>query len=253
MPATPRRRTRHAALAATLCASTALGVTACGPFSGGTRAEGPFGSLTGPQIANKAIAATKTADSLSLDVATKTADGPLKAHLTLDTEGRCAGTLTFGTTGTVELIKPDAKDAYLRFDEALLREQAEGEDAAVQEAVVKQLRGRWMKTPVTDPEAADSLELCDLKALLGQFETGVNLAVKGGETTVGGKKALMLTQALDEEKTTLYVATEGTPYLLKVVTAGGDEPGTVTFADYGEPVDAKAPPAEDVLDEKALG
>ncbi|MFE1234830.1 hypothetical protein [Streptomyces sp. NPDC059442] len=246
-------RTRRTVLAGALCAALALGVAACGPFSDKAEAKGPFGDLTGPQIANKAIAATKTADSLTLDLAAKTTDGPMKAHLSLDTRGRCAGNLTVGPTGTAELVKADDKDAYLRFDEAFLREQAKGEDAATQEAVLKELKGRWVKTPVTDPDAKDSLELCDLKALLGEFETGANLAVKGKETTVGGKKALMLTQALDAEKTTLYVATEGTPYLLKIVTAGGDEPGTIAFSDYGKPVDAKVPPAKDVLDEKALG
>lgn len=245
-------RSRRKPLAAALCAAAVLlSTAACGPFSDEAKATGPFGDLTGPQIANKAIAATKTADSVTLDLAIKTTDGPMKAYLATDTKGRCAGTLTVGPTGTAELIKPDAKDVYLRFDEAFLREQAKGESAETQEAMLKELRGRWMKSPVNDPETKDSLELCDLKALLAEFEEGLNLSVKGKETTVGGKKALMLTQALDTEKTTLYVATEGEPYILKIVTAGGEEPGSITFTDYDKPVVAKAPPAKDILDDKA--
>ncbi|MGW0468363.1 hypothetical protein ACWDX6_24340 [Streptomyces sp. NPDC003027] len=245
-----RPRIRRTALAAAFCAAVALGAAACGPFSDDPKAAGPFGELSGPQIADKAIAATKTADSLTLDLALKTTDGPIKAYLALDTQGKCAGTLTVGTTGTAELIKPDAKVVYLRFDEAFLREEAKGESAETREAMLKELKGRWVKTPVTDPEAKDSLELCDLKALLRDFEQGLDLSVKGEETTVGGKKALMLTQAFDKEKTTLYVATEGEPRILKIVTAGGEEPGTITFADYDKPVVAKAPPAKDVLDEQ---
>lgn len=244
------RTHRRAALVAALCAAVALGATACGPFSDDAKASGPFGDLTGPQIANKAIAATKKADSLTLDLAAKTTDGPMKAYLAMDTTGKCAGTLTVGTTGTAELVKADQKDVYLRFDEAFLRAQGEGEPAEVQEAILKELKGRWVKTPVTDPDAKDNLELCDLKALLADFEEGINFAVKGKETTVGGKKALTLTQKSGAETTTVYVATEGEPLILKVVAAGGEEPGTMTFTDYGKPVAAKVPAAKDVIDQK---
>ncbi|MEV4946631.1 hypothetical protein [Streptomyces sp. NPDC053755] len=249
MSATTHPRTRRTALAAALCAALALGAAACGPFSDAPEAAGPFGALTGPKIAAKAITATRTADSVTLDLAVKTTDGPMKAYLSVDTKAKCAGTLTVGPTGTAELVKADDKVAYLRFDEAFLREEAKSEPAEVQEAMLKELKGRWVKTPVTDPEAKDSLELCDLKALLADFEQGVDLSVKSGETTVGGRKALMLTQAFDKEKTTLYVATEGEPHILKIVTAGGEEPGTITFTDYGKPVVATPPPAKDVLDD----
>ncbi|MFE5486912.1 hypothetical protein [Streptomyces sp. NPDC056527] len=253
MSAPRHPRTRRTALIAALCAAAALGATACGPFSDDAKASGPFGDLTGPQISNKAIAATKKADSLTLDLALKTTDGPMKAYLSMDTRGKCAGTLTVGTTGTAELIKADDKDVYLRFDEAFLKEQAKGESAEVQKAVLKELKGRWVKTPVTDPDAKDSLELCDLKALLGDFEQGINFAVKGGETTVGGKKALMVTEKSGGETTTVYVATEGEPHILKIVSAGGEEPGTITFSGYGKPVGAKVPATKDVLDESKTG
>ncbi|MFC8274359.1 hypothetical protein ACFUJR_17880 [Streptomyces sp. NPDC057271] len=252
--ARPRHpRSRRTALVSALCAAVALSATACGPFSGEAKASGPFGDLTGPEIADKAVAATKKADSLTLDLATTTTDGPMKAYLSMNTAGQCAGTLTVGTTGTAELVKADDKDVYLRFDEAFLRAQAKGEPAEVQEAVLKELKGRWVKTPVTDPEAKDNLELCDLKALLGDFEQGTDFAVKGKETTVGGKKALTLTEKSGGESTTVYVATQGEPHILKIVTVGGEEPGTMTFRDYGKPVVAKAPAAQDVVDEEKAG
>ncbi|MCT4356501.1 hypothetical protein M5362_25560 [Streptomyces sp. Je 1-79] len=253
MTAARHTRTRRTALASALCAVVALGATACGPFSDDAKASGPFGDLSGTQIADRAITATKKADSLTLDLATKTTDGPMKAYLAMDTRGKCAGTLTVGTTGTAELIKADDKDVYLRFDEAFLRAQAEGEPAEVQEAVLKELKGRWVKTPVTDPDAKDNLELCDLTALLGEFEAGTAFAVKGKETTVGGRKALTLTEKAGGETTTVYVATEGEPYILKIVSAGGEEPGTMTFTDYGKPVEAKVPAKKDVVDEEKTG
>lgn len=238
----PRRRT---ALAGLLVTALALGSAACGPFE--EEASGPFKGMTGPQIVNKAIGATKTAKSLTLDVATTSADGPLKAYMSMDRKGQCAGTLSVGVTGTAELIKSGGT-AYMRFDEAFLREQGKGEPKEQQEAVLKMLKGKWVKTDASDPDARDSLELCDLNALLAEFEQGLNFAAAGEETTVNGKKALKLTEGTGAETTTLYVATEGTPYLLKIVTKGGEEPGTIAFSSYDKPVPAGKPAAKDVVD-----
>ncbi|MFF5976529.1 hypothetical protein ACFY7C_34000 [Streptomyces sp. NPDC012769] len=251
-------RPRRAALAAALFAAVALGATACGPSSGPASGDdakptGPFGDLTGPQIVDKAVDGTKAATSLTLDLSLKTADGPLKAYVSTDLQGKCAGTMTFGTTGTAELLRPADKAVYLRFDEAFLKEQAKGEPEEVQKALLKELKGRWVKTDAKDPDAKEMLELCDLKALLADFDQTTTGTVRGVETTVGGHKALTLTQKLDGETTTFSVATEGKPHLLRVVTTGGEEPGTITFSDYDKPVVAQTPPKKDVVDEKSLG
>ncbi|MFF6778414.1 hypothetical protein ACFY8W_33375 [Streptomyces sp. NPDC012637] len=252
------RRPRRIALAATLCAAVALGATACGPVSDDKpEASGPFGDMTAAQILDKAVATTKGAHALTVDLDTKSTDGPLKGYLSTDVQGRCAGTLTIGATGTAEVIRPGEptdKAVYLRFDEAFLKEQSKDEPAEVQAAVIKQMKGRWLKTDAKDPDAKDMLDMCDLKKLMADFEQDSRGAVEGTETTVDGKKALILT--LDYkggEKDTFYVATEGKPYLLRVVTTGGDEPGTVSFSDFEKPVTAKAPAKKDVIDEKSLG
>ncbi|MGW4159380.1 hypothetical protein [Streptomyces sp. NPDC004788] len=257
-------RPRRAALATALCAATlALGATACGPFdtmdsdagpgSGKPKATGPFAGLTGSQIADKAMATTKSAKSLSLDIDYKTSDGPMKAYVSTDHQGRCTGTMTIGATGTAELIRPADKAVYLRFDKAFLKEQTKGESAEVQRQVMKQLKGRWIKTDAKDPDAKDMLDLCDLKTLLADFEGPYAGVVKGKETTVDGRKALPLTQDAGGEKSTVYVATEGTPYVLRIVTTGGSEPGTLTLSGFDKPVEAKTPPKKSVVDEKSLG
>lgn len=249
MSATALRTFKRPVVAA-LCAAAALGLTACGPF-GSAQAEetGPFAGLSGPQIANKAI---KTADSLTLDANLKMADGQMKAFMALDTKGQCAGTITMGPTGTMELIKT-GKDAYMRFDEAFLREQNKGGSPEETEAALKMLKGRWLKTDVTDPEAKEGLEMCELGTMLNEFETGINFAKRGEETTVNGKKALTLTEKDGDTTYKIYVATEGEPYLLKIEQKGGEEPGTMSFTDYNKPVPAKKPAAKDILDLDKLG
>ncbi|MEV6245871.1 hypothetical protein AB0M38_06650 [Streptomyces sp. NPDC051742] len=256
MPAHPR--TRPAAVAAVVCAALALGATACGPTSEDAKPTqatkpakpaGPFGDLTGSQIVDKAFVATKSAKSLTVDVDLKTADDPTKAYLSLDSQGRCAGTLTMGVDRTTELIKADATNVYLRFDEAFLREQVKGESQEVQDATVKELRGRWVKTPTSDPDSEDMLALCDLDGLLSGFEQGASSIAKGKETTIDGQPALALTEpGTGGETSTVYVATKGTPYVLRIVTTGGEEPGALTFSQYGKPVAAKVPAAKDVVE-----
>ncbi|MEV8590546.1 hypothetical protein AB0424_26785 [Streptomyces sp. NPDC051180] len=255
-------RGRHAA-AALLCAAVAAGAAACGPSpddakaagspaeptgSARAKASGPFGELTGSQIVDKAFAATRAAKSLTLDIDLRSADEPTKGYLSLDSRGKCVGTLSLGTASTAELLKADDRDVYLRFDEAFLREQVKEESPEQQEATLDQFRGRWTKMPLSDPDAEDMTALCDLESLLSSFDGGASGIVKGGETTVGGRKALALTEpAGGGETSTVYVATEGTPYVLRIVTSGGDEPGTITFSRFGRPVVAKAPAAKDVV------
>ncbi|WP_328399752.1 hypothetical protein OHS70_22335 [Streptomyces sp. NBC_00390] len=253
----PRRRP-PAALRSTaprstaLCSVAALALTACGPVIGEDRAErtapaGPFAGLSGPEIAERSVQATKEASSLTLDVDFTTEDGPLKAYMATGKDGKCAGTLSVGSTGTAELIKIGGA-AYLRFDEAFLREELKGEPAAEAQATLKLLKGRWVRTDASDEEAAEELELCDLDRLLGDIETNDTEARRGRQTTVDGRKALMLTETDGDATYTMYVATEGKPYLLRIDQKGGDDPGTITFSDFDKPVVAKKPADKDIFE-----
>ncbi|MFC7793592.1 hypothetical protein [Streptomyces cinereoruber] len=253
-PTPTRPRARRAAVAALLCAAVAAGAAACGPSpasptsSEEAKPAGPFAGLTGSEIADKAFAATAAATSLTVEADTTSEGERTKAHFSFDGTGKCVGTLTTGAAATTEVLKVDKKNVYLRFDETSLNEQAEGESPEVREAMLKTLRGRWVETPASDPDAKDVVSMCDAKELLGDFEKGASGVARGEETTVGGQKALALTEPDGGVTRTVYVATEGTPYVLKIVTKGGDEPGTITFTQYGKPVTAKAPAAKDIAD-----
>ncbi|MER7662539.1 MULTISPECIES: hypothetical protein [unclassified Streptomyces] len=256
---------RHRRTAVTVLAvAVAFGGAACGSLDAdpeGTRGPAAataekspeaFPGLSGPEIANRAVTATKAATSLTLDVTLKTADGPLKGYMAISKKGDCAGTLSVGSDGTAELIKTGGT-AYLRFDEALLTSQNKGASAEEQKAVLEMMKGRWIKTDASDAEARDSLELCDLNKLLADLEANDTAARRVGETTVGGRKAVKLTESDGKETYTVYVAAEGEPYLLKFEQAGGEEPGTMTFSGFDKPVAAKKPAAKDILDLDKLG
>ncbi|MFI6288428.1 hypothetical protein ACIBCM_27400 [Streptomyces sp. NPDC051018] len=277
MPVTPSRRGRTLAVAV-LTAALALGATACqdskgskesktsgesrspagaaksgGGESGGTGKDSTtpaeaFPGKSGGEIATMAVKATKSATSLTLGMDGTSSDGPMRARIAISSKGDCAGDMSPGTSGRMDLIKI-GDVAYMRFDEAFLRAESTGEPKAETDAVIAMMKGKWVKAGLSEPDAKDMLELCDLDKLLGEvLGDESTIARRAGETTVNGRKALKLIEKAGRTTYTIYVAVEGQPYILRLDEAGSAEPGTMTFSDYDKPVPAKKPPAGEILD-----
>lgn len=85
--------------------------------------------------------------------------------------------------------------------------------------------------------------------MLDRLDTAETKGVtRGAAAEVDGRKAVTLVKSEDGLTRTTFVAAEGAPYLLKSVSEGGRNPGTVLFGDFGVPVKATAPPAAEVVD-----
>lgn len=242
---------KRATIALVATAAVLGGLAACNPTGGSSTAgqqprKKTLADLTGPQIATKAIKATKSATSLTMDLEGKSGGEDMTFHMALDTKGDCAGHIKTAD-GTIQLIKAGAT-AYLTFDDAYWASQ--GQDGQTAKSVIG---GRWMKTKATGADAKDLTSSCDLSEVLTGFEGGDTEAKKGALTTVGGVPAITLTERDGAEHYTIYVATEGKPYLLKLVTKGGKEPGTLLLSGFNKPVNAKAPAAKDTVDIDKLG
>ncbi len=258
---------RSTALAA-LCIAAAVGLTACGTDkkdSDSSKVSGsewqekkkeqkpePFADLSGPEIVEKAVKATKTATSLRMKGNIEDADGPMTMDMALNTKDECAGKMSVNQEGSLDLIKT-GETVYIKFDEKFLRSQSKGEPKAETDAAVAMLANRWMKTKTSEPDAKEFVGVCDLNALLKEFDDVNSVARKGAVTTVDGQEAITLTETDGDATHTLYVATQGEPYLLKIVSTGGDEPGTMSFTDFNKPVPAEAPADKDVVDLAKLG
>ncbi|MEU6660716.1 hypothetical protein [Streptomyces sp. NPDC046821] len=242
-------------------------LTACGP--GGTadgasdkpasakgaseKSAAPFADLSGPQIVNKAMEATRSASSLTVKGSAPDGDGgQIALDVSLDRRGECKGSLGMAGQGNVDLIKT-GPTLYLKSDEKFLRAQSKGESKADTEAVVKMLAGRWMKSKADSPDSKEMTDFCDLGTLLAEFRSNDNVARKGKATTVDGTPAFTLTESDGKDDYTIYVATEGKPYLLKLVTKSAKEPSSLTFSGYDRPVNAKAPADKDVVDLDKMG
>lgn len=260
---------RRTAIAAVCLAAVATaGLTGCGtqgkdgspsgsrsqgPAKGADREKEPFPGLSGGEITERALKATTGAESLRMqgDMPDEESGGTLHIDMSLNKKGECAGTLGLDGQGTAELIKT-GDSIYMKYDEAFLRAQSEGEPKGQVDATVAMLAGKWTKMSVQGADADDVAAFCDLDVMLGGAEDGSSDATRGRTTTIGGKRALTLRERDGKDDYTFYVATEGEPYLLRLDNASPGEPGTVTFSAFDEPVPARKPSGP-VIDLDALG
>ncbi|MFD9908773.1 hypothetical protein [Streptomyces sp. NPDC059063] len=257
MHAQPRaHRSRRTAFAA-LCIATAATVTltACGGDSDkdgkktgkATESKAPFAGLSGPDIVAKSVKATTGAKSLTLKGSTPDGQGSVvDMDIALSTRGECVGTLSVGGQGQLDLIG-NRTSVYMRPDAEFIRTDAKGESKEDTKAAVDTMADRWSKMSAKSSDAKDLAVFCDLDTILGEFKGVDSTARRGKETTVDGTPALTLHESEGKDRYTIYVATEGKPYLLKVVNETAKKPETLTFTDYDKPVKATAPKG-DVLD-----
>ncbi|MFI9585369.1 hypothetical protein ACIHCQ_26735 [Streptomyces sp. NPDC052236] len=82
------------------------------------------------------------------------------------------------------------------------------------------------------------------------------VATKGEPTKVNGSPAIPLVVTDEADKGgsyTFYVATEGKPYILKVVYKGAEYRSTTSFSAFDKPLDVRPPAKADVLDASGIG
>ncbi|GAB2991346.1 hypothetical protein GCM10023080_066420 [Streptomyces pseudoechinosporeus] len=215
----------------------ALGCLVVGATVAGCSAEGSSGDEpSAKQMLDDANDAMKALKSVTIDgdITATVASGPFSTHLTTDLKGTCAGKTTWDTGASFGQIRIGAT-AYIRPNRTFLEREGE---------TVTDTREyeRWVKTPV-DQAATGLLDCTQPFASFGK-------ATKGEPTKVNGSAAISLVVTDKEDKGgtyTFYVASEGKPYILKVVYKGADHRSTTTFSAFDKPLDVRAPAKADLL------
>jgi len=224
----------------------------------------PFAGMTAVEIADRSMKVTTAASSVRMsgDIQDEEAGGTIHVDMTLSTKNECAGTFGMGSSGKTELIK-SGDTVYMKYDEAFLRQQSKGESKATVDATVAMLAGKWAKMSAKGADAEDIAGFCDLDSVLEDAEdagsgggaspdgTTSSNATRAGTAEVDGAKAAVLKLKDGKDRYTMYVATEGKPYLLRLVSTGKDA-GSLTFGDYDKPLPVRKPTGQ-VLDLDALG
>jgi hypothetical protein len=224
-----------------VCASVAVGVAGCSEQESSDR---PFQGQSADQVAAKAVTATRDATSVRMAGKVSANGQPLTVDFHVDTQKNCKGRMTV-EQGSAEVIHA-GQATYVKGDKGFWANASQ--NSAGQEKQAQALSGRWVKVPVGD---AQTTGLCDKQGFLADMDSDKSERkgmTKGEVTTVNGQKAMALQKKKGGETLTMYVATEGKPYILKLVQSGGQNPGTVLFSDYEKPVRATPPPAGQVID-----
>ncbi|MET8936209.1 hypothetical protein ABZX28_04220 [Streptomyces rubiginosohelvolus] len=225
--------------------SVSLGATAlvgCG--DGGS--DEAFEGKSADTIAADAIKATRDAKSLRIaGKAQQSGGNEIGIDFHVDDEDHCTGTMT-GQGAKADVLQV-GQSVYVRGDEKFWQNTLKGKPGT--EAVVKQVQGKWV---ASDAAQSGTEGMCDKQAALAMLDSDKSerKGMKKGDTTeVDGKPALILEKKQENgEKITMYVATEGEPYVLKAVSEGGETPSETVLSDYNKKVDAQKPAAEDVVD-----
>ncbi|MEV4870031.1 hypothetical protein [Streptomyces syringium] len=221
-------------------ACVVMGAAVVGCTDGSTTAAEPSAERM-LDDANDTMNALK---SVTVDgITTKTGGAGYSSHLTTDLKGRCASRTTWDTGAGLEQVRIGATD-YVRPNRAYL-ERWSGRYATG----AKDQR-RWLEVPSSEAEAGDGLAECTREF------TSFGVATKGEPTKVDGTPAipLVVTDKADKGGSyTFYVATDGKPYILKVVYKGPEFHSTTSFSAFDKPLDVRPPAKADVLDASGIG
>lgn len=212
----------------------------------------PFAGLGADEIADRAVTATRSATSLRMTGRVATEGQPLDIDFAVNDRGECTGAMRIDG-GSAELRRTD-RITYIKGDEAFWRVSmaSQGMPDAQIDATVELVKGRWLKIAPGQAGSADLSGVCDLKALLADLDEDKEERrglTRGPDSEVDRTPvANLVKKRPDGETTTVSVAREGKPYILRLIRAGGEEPGAVRFSDYDKPVRVVVPPAAETVD-----
>ncbi|MFJ3581133.1 hypothetical protein ACIPPS_02700 [Streptomyces sp. NPDC090127] len=212
----------------------------------------PFRNLTPAAIADRAVDATQAATSLRMTGRVMSEGQALDLDLALDDRDNCTGLMKVDG-GTGELRQAD-RITYLKGDAEFWRASmtSQGVPPSQIDATIELVEGRWLKITPGQAGSSDPSGVCDLDALLadlGDDEVDRQGLTRGPDAEVDGTPvATLVKQRPGGETTTVSVAREGPPHILRMVRAGGEEPGTVELSDFDKPVRVVVPPADETVD-----
>ncbi|MFD5182222.1 hypothetical protein ACFWMQ_06195 [Streptomyces sp. NPDC058372] len=231
--------------AVTLGASVLVGCGEGGDGSAGSDDKAAFSGKSADEIAASAVKATRDAESVHITGTGQQQGQQVKLDFSVDNKDNCTGTLT-GPEAEADVLQV-GETVYMRGDEKFWKNMLQAQPGS--QKTVDKLAGKWVKS---DPEQAGTEGMCDKQAIVAALDSDKSERKgmkKGEETEVDGESALTLTKKAENgEEFTLYVATEGKPYILKAVSKGGKNPNETTLTDYNKKVDAEEPPADEVVD-----
>ncbi|UKY52264.1 hypothetical protein [Streptomyces inhibens] len=254
---TSRRRAATAAVALSCGAALLAGATSTGAVAAADDpdGEGDLAGKSAQQIADTALHELLAAHSLRLR--TRTTAEPTQLDLTLDQAGNCAGAISKGPLGRVEIIKRGTQ-VWLKPDATFWKSQLPGSEGTT---AADKYKDTYLHGTTKNDAVLQSLaDACDLKAFqksaTGHDESpsgtpspsATVTLTKGRPTTFEGTPVLPVVKKANGAVQTVYVAINGKHYPLKLTAEIDHETGTILLSNYDTPVSAKTPAPGDTVD-----
>jgi hypothetical protein len=212
----------------------------CGDDDGEKKSADGFADQSYDDIKAAAIKAMGTLESVHVDADIMTEGQSATLDLSMSADGSCTGSVAFGDV-SVEVLQTE-DGAWFKPGQGLLEQQF-GDQAA---AAVEFVGDSWVAD--TNGEVVPSN--CDLEGFIDQVtsdeedETDTEVA---GVEDLDGDDVVRLDFTNEDGDGSAYILAEGEHYIAKV-DAKGDEPGTVSFSEFDEEVEAEAPAEDEVVD-----
>jgi len=215
-----------------IAAAPILVVVAFGSPASAAAANG-IASKSAAQVVSTAVKASAAASSLSVVGSVTQTGSTVSLNLSVSASGMSEGTITIngGTAHVVEL----GSVAYFKADSAFWMENGGKAEAQL-------LAGKWVYGPISSSTFSSFKGFLSPHAVIGSFFGGNGGPFKKGRTSsIGGQAVLAITGRGDANNGTLYVATTGKPYVVKLEAKGSSGRGQVTFSHYNTPVQPSKP------------
>ncbi len=218
--------------------AVAATLTGCGGSDDG---GGDFADEKPADIVDEAKKAMGDLESLVISGETKAEGESAALDLQLSSAGDCTGTISFATTGTIEILGV-GEDRWFKGDEAFWSTTGLPDVSAVLD--------KW----VVDGQD-DMAQFCSVDDFVGEMfedETDETFETKGTESLDGEDVVVIEQDDAEEGVSTGYVLLDEPHYMVKVEKEG-DDGGTITFSDFDEEFEVTAPGADEIVDLEQLG
>lgn len=221
------------------------GVAGCSTSTtSGTASESPSAAATpngvqkldSKQILADSRAAAAAASSVTVAVVRDNAGTEIRTDLTLSSDGS-NGTLGQPDGQSVEVI--GTADAIYVKGDAFAQSLGTENAAAVQ--------GKWLMIPKDNPAAQSFAGLGSVKEFADTTLSAPEDLKKLDVQDIDGMQAV----GLESAQGTLWIATEGEPYPIKI-TAPKGQSGSLTMSGWNQPVTITPPPQDEVVDISTL-
>jgi hypothetical protein len=208
----------------------APGVMALGIVSpaGAAGSDNGVANQTGTQIVTAAAAATAGAKSFTYK-GTQNGSSTVTSNLSVTTSGNGQGSVVVGGQ-PVKVIKV-GDTVYMNSTKAFWTKNA---GAAAGELIGT----RWVAAPATDAAYSGLASQLDATHVAAQFSNPSGSAfTKGKTSTIKGQQVIAINGKGNGNGGTLYVATTGQPYIIRVTGSGS----SITFSNYNKLVNPTVP------------